>query len=108
MAKNKTLQERKEILEEYRNSNTSGTKFCAERKLNSKTFYGWIKKENQKKVKNKLDFIPLSVQDNSKEIKTINKQTCEKIILKTKEGVYLKIPQTVSASWISSLLKDLK
>ena len=107
MKKNKTRQERKNILDEYRLSGLSGAQFCRNKKIHLQTFYSWLKKEKSIKNENELKFVSLSVEESEPKIISRRIQKKDRIILKTKNGNFLKIPLSISASWVSSLLKEL-
>jgi hypothetical protein len=107
MKKNRARQERKNILDEYRLSNLSGAQFCRNKKIHLQTFYIWLRKEKSIENESKLKFVSLSVEESAPKITSSRTEKKEGIILKTKNGNFLKIPLSISASWVSSLLKEL-
>ena len=100
-----SAQERKKIIEEYRRSNLSKTKFCKEHKLALVTFYRWLKKDDL--IGEKLNFVSLSVKNSLKENDFIKNQPTEKIVLKPSSSVSIELPNSICVHWLSALLKEL-
>lgn len=106
MKRNVSKQKRQLYLEEYSKSGLTKAQFCRINNLRLQTFYSWFRID-KKEGKNKLNFIPLSVKNHTQEIIPSKKKFIDKIILKTSSGISLKLPATISTSWLSALLKEL-
>lgn len=105
MNKNKSEKEIKIILENYNKSDLSVKQFCSENNIPTPTFYSWLKKVD---ISNdKLNFVSLSIEEESSKNPIIKGQIFNKIILKTPSGISLELPTTIAPNWLSSLLKDL-
>lgn len=59
------------------------------------------------KEKRKLKFIPLTSENILPNTDYKRGKTINKIILKTKSGVLLKLPNTIHVQWLSTLLREL-
>ncbi len=102
-------EEKIKLIQKYAQSGLSQTEFCKKNNLALASFNHWLlkKKTISKSVKQKLNFVPLSVEDEFQENPKIKTQVLEKITLKTLSGIALELPISVSTSWLSSLLKEL-
>jgi len=106
MRKSTSKQERALYIEEYYKSGLSKTKFCREKGLRLETFYNWFSSAKLKE-KSKLAFVPLSIKNPEQEKIPFKEPVAEKIFLKTLSGISLEFPTSISASWLSFLLKEL-
>jgi len=95
----------KKILASYRNSSLSQKDFCSENKLSTSTLYSWITKEKLKEKK--LDFVSVSIAEKSFKTPDFKQESYEKLVLKINSGISLELPDSISPSWLSSLLKEM-
>ena len=102
-------EEKIKLIQKYVQSGLSQTEFCKKNNLALTSFNHWLlkKKTISKSIKQKLNFVPLSVDDEFQENPKIKTPVLEKITLKTLSGIALELPISVSTSWLSSLLKEL-
>jgi len=111
----RTPEEIQRILKHYPSSGLSKTKFCQQYKISENALYKWIKlnKENSN-----FNFIPVAIKQNcnhtlqhEEEAKDnfINNKILDhsEIKIEIKTGIIIKIPTTISPSWLSSLIKEL-
>ncbi len=102
-------EEKIKLINLYQQSGLSQTEFCKKNNLALTSYNNWLlkKKTISKSIKQKLNFVPLSVDDEFQENPKIKTQVLEKITLKTLSGISVELPISISTSWLSSLLKEL-
>lgn len=86
-------------IEAWQSSGLSQAGYCRQHHLNSRTFTARLSEYR----KGKPALIPVTVTEEPKEPKPGNKN----IVVYCAQGHRLELPETVSASWLSALLRGL-
>ena len=87
-------------IEAWQHSDLSQAAYCRQHQLNAKSFSGRLRKYREQRSSTLPKLIPVQVHEE----KT---QTLSQCLMLTVEGCRLELPTTVSAQWLSQLMRCL-
>ena len=90
-------------IEAWQSSGLSQAAYCRQHHLNSRTFTARLSEYRKGNAEGKPVLIPVTVNEEPKEPNS----GCKHIVVYCAQGHRLELPETVSASWLSMLLRDL-
>lgn len=90
-------------IEAWQSSGLSQAAYCRQHHLNSRTFTARLSEYRKGNAEGKPVLIPLTVTEEPKEPNS----GCKNIVVYCALGHRLELPETVSASWLSMLLRGL-
>ncbi len=90
-------------IEAWQNSGLSQTAYCRQHQLNSRSFTARLSEYRRETGEEKPVLIPVTVTEASGELNPEPKT----IVLHCLQGHRLELPETISAQWLSVLLRGL-
>jgi hypothetical protein len=93
----------REHIEVWQGSGLSQAAYCRQHQLNSRTFTARLSDYRRETGEANLALIPVRVTKTSEELNP----EAKKIVLHCIQGHRLELPETVSAQWLSALLRGL-
>ena len=90
-------------IEAWQSSGLSQAAYCRQYHLNSRTFTARLSEYRKGNAEGKQVLIPVTVTEEPKEPNS----GCKNIVVHCSQGHRLELPETVSASWLSALLRGL-
>lgn len=90
-------------IESWQRSGLSQATYCRQYQLNSRSFTARLSDYRRETEEEKPVLIPVTVTETSSELISEPK----KIVLHCVQGHRLELPETVSAQWLSALLRGL-
>lgn len=90
-------------IEAWQSSGLSQAAYCRQHHLNSRTFTARLSAYRKGNAEGKPVLIPVTVAEGPKSPNS----ACKDIVLYCAQGHRLELPETVSASWPSALLRGL-
>ncbi len=87
-------------IEAWQRSGLSQAAYCRQHQLNAKSFSGRLRHSREPGLSTLPELIPV-------QIKTEEPQTLPQVLVLTVQGCRLELPTTVSAQWLSQLMRCL-
>jgi len=94
-------EERDKHLTEWRKSGLSGQDYCRRNNIRATTFYGWTKKERQKKIKRDYEgFVKIPV-------KAIEKEDPDHRIIVEYKDIRINLPISINTEYLQTIIKSI-